>query len=415
MSVTQYIGARYVPIFAEPDQWTPDRAYEPLTIVLHEGASFTSKQAVPIGIEITNTQFWACTGNYNAQVEAYRQEVGRVSGEINEIADQQDAQDAAIDANATAIETLAAREKHLIIIGDSWSINGRTLTKKTAAKLGIKTANVHNYSSSGIGFLKEHASGKFADKVNQAISELGSTLETTPVYIYILGGTNDYDSGFTTASQYASVINSLATQLKTAFKNCELQVFFMQGKTSRSYPIGLIKNVQSLCAESVQVNNAAWPINFRDYADALHLNETGDDKFSSFIASCFGIGTFEAYTDEINLTEIAQATFPDADIRGVYVRQTWNETSAEYYLFVRLNAAATANTFNAYMEGCNLGNPLSSSEPNYCQGQLLALSRNSVFIFAIQNNKLGLRNHTDVGGVIHTGQARYVQSATGAN
>lgn len=75
MGVTQYIGARYVPMFADPAEWTKARTYEPLTIVLHEGNSYTSRQFVPVGIELTNEDFWLETGNYNAQVEAYRQEV----------------------------------------------------------------------------------------------------------------------------------------------------------------------------------------------------------------------------------------------------------------------------------------------------------------------------------------------------
>lgn len=71
--VRQYIGARYVPLFADPAEWDNQRTYEPLTIVIHNGNSYTSRQYVPIGIDITNTDFWALTGNYNAQVEAYRQ------------------------------------------------------------------------------------------------------------------------------------------------------------------------------------------------------------------------------------------------------------------------------------------------------------------------------------------------------
>lgn len=82
MGVTQYIGARYVPLFADPAEWTKTRTYEPLTIVMHEGNSFTSKQFVPIGIDINNDDFWAETGNYNAQVEAYRQEVLRFDNRI---------------------------------------------------------------------------------------------------------------------------------------------------------------------------------------------------------------------------------------------------------------------------------------------------------------------------------------------
>ena len=75
MTVTQYIGARYVPLFADPIQWDTTKEYEPLTIVLYEGNSYTSRQAVPAGISITNEIYWAQTGNYNAQVEQYRTEV----------------------------------------------------------------------------------------------------------------------------------------------------------------------------------------------------------------------------------------------------------------------------------------------------------------------------------------------------
>lgn len=74
MSRTEYIGARYVPLLADPVEWSPNKSYEALTIVLHQGNSFTSKQFVPVGIDITNTEFWAETGNYNAQIEEYRRE-----------------------------------------------------------------------------------------------------------------------------------------------------------------------------------------------------------------------------------------------------------------------------------------------------------------------------------------------------
>lgn len=75
MGTTQYVGARYVPLFSEPAQWDINKQYEPLTIVINHGNSYTSRQFVPVGIELTNEAFWALTGNYNAQVEQYRQEV----------------------------------------------------------------------------------------------------------------------------------------------------------------------------------------------------------------------------------------------------------------------------------------------------------------------------------------------------
>lgn len=72
-SYNTYIGARYVPIFS--GQWDNTKSYEPLVIVEYQGNSYTSKTYVPVGADINNTDFWALTGNYNAQVEAYRQEV----------------------------------------------------------------------------------------------------------------------------------------------------------------------------------------------------------------------------------------------------------------------------------------------------------------------------------------------------
>ena len=87
-SVAQYIGARYVPIFGRKGEdsieWDNSASYEPLTIVLYQGNSYTSRQYVPTGVDILNQEFWANTGNYNAQVEQYRQEVLRFADILKE-------------------------------------------------------------------------------------------------------------------------------------------------------------------------------------------------------------------------------------------------------------------------------------------------------------------------------------------
>lgn len=95
MAVTQYVGARYVPLFAEPLEWDSSKTYEPLTIVYSKGNSYTSRQYVPTGIDINNESYWALTGNYNAQIEQYREEVKQY--------------DARITANDTAIKAEVTR------------------------------------------------------------------------------------------------------------------------------------------------------------------------------------------------------------------------------------------------------------------------------------------------------------------
>lgn len=85
MSVREYIGARYIPLFANPIEWDANTAYEPLTVVTYGGNSYTSRQYVPVGIDIADTNFWALTGNYNAQIEQYRQEVSGFNTRISNV------------------------------------------------------------------------------------------------------------------------------------------------------------------------------------------------------------------------------------------------------------------------------------------------------------------------------------------
>lgn len=80
----QYVGARYVPKFSNPIAWDINRSYEPLTIVTYLNNSYTSKVPVPVGVDITNEEYWVVTGNYNAQVEEYRQAVEELKNKFNQ-------------------------------------------------------------------------------------------------------------------------------------------------------------------------------------------------------------------------------------------------------------------------------------------------------------------------------------------
>ena len=104
MSVREYIGARYIPLFM--GEWNNTVAYEPLSVVVHEGNSYTSRQAVPIGIDITNEIYWALSGNYNAQIEAYRQEVLTFNDRITANTEAIEGNTEAIETNTEAIENI---------------------------------------------------------------------------------------------------------------------------------------------------------------------------------------------------------------------------------------------------------------------------------------------------------------------
>lgn len=77
-----YVGNRYVPKIM--GEWHSQQPYEGLSIVTFEGTSYTSKKGVPIGVNILNEDYWIVTGNYNAQIENYRQEVKKNSEDLTD-------------------------------------------------------------------------------------------------------------------------------------------------------------------------------------------------------------------------------------------------------------------------------------------------------------------------------------------
>lgn len=199
MATTQYIGARYVPLFAEPIEWDKTRQYEPLTIVTNKGNSYTSRQFVPIGVEITNEKFWALTGNFNAQIEQYRKEVIAYDGRIT--AAQTDATNAQTDATnalslAHANETgIASNDAKLA--GTANSGLKTLVTNETSRATAAEKANasaITNETGRATTAEKANASAISAEE-KARVTAINEILAKFPV------GTSDLRDGSVTATK----------------------------------------------------------------------------------------------------------------------------------------------------------------------------------------------------------------------
>lgn len=162
--VTQYIGARYVPLFADPIDWSDTRTYEPLTIVYHKGNSYTSRQSVPTGIDIGNEAFWALTGNYNAQIEQYRTEVASYRKEV-------EAYEARITANTEAIATNAQAIKA--------ETSRATEAESTKAPIGHASGD----KTYGAGTASMYGHVKLATRDTPASSDATAGIAATPASV----------------------------------------------------------------------------------------------------------------------------------------------------------------------------------------------------------------------------------------
>lgn len=162
--VTQYIGARYVPLISDPIEWDVNKEYEPLTIVTNQGNSYTSRQFVPKGIPITNTQFWASTGNFNAQIEQYRKEVEK------------------FDSRITAAQNTADSKAPINHATDSTEYGVGNAANYGHVKLASDDTPVDSDANSGIAATPKTVSKYISDNsIYKSIEEFGVSTGGDPV------------------------------------------------------------------------------------------------------------------------------------------------------------------------------------------------------------------------------------------
>ena len=123
-----------MPLFADPIDWDKTKTYEPLTIVYHQGNSYTSRQSVPAGVAITDTTYWALTGNYNAQIEQYRKETASKLSTVTT--------DGTLKGDGTKTDPLKVKLNHSTVMSDT----GKTVYPTLMHKKGDSSTIL------GIGF-----------------------------------------------------------------------------------------------------------------------------------------------------------------------------------------------------------------------------------------------------------------------
>ena len=73
LQTTTFKGARYLVKFHNPIEWADTESYEAIEAVQHNAFTYISKQPVPVGVQIDNTDFWLLWADPNAQMEELRQ------------------------------------------------------------------------------------------------------------------------------------------------------------------------------------------------------------------------------------------------------------------------------------------------------------------------------------------------------
>lgn len=293
----EYTGMRYVPVFADPPEWSSANSYEPLEIVIHQGNSYTSKTFVPVGIDISDPQYWALTGNYNAQVEQYRQEVSQYSQEVSQYRQEVLKLDGRVNDNAQAIVTLKAdnaqaivnlkgellSQKHMVLIGDSYT--------NPAVPLGntplwweyvCKTLNVvaHNYAKGGAGY--QVRGNLFSTQVANAVADASYDHKMVE-YCVVYGGINDI--GQITATMVQNVYDALQKE----FVNAKVVIALNAGqKNQRNHSNNRRTLLRDMVQSGIDIFSTAGIELFIDTVDSTHPSTQGNKVLGAYMTSKIG-------------------------------------------------------------------------------------------------------------------------------
>lgn len=300
-----YIGARYVPKFADTPAsvWDNSIQYEPLTIVVYQGNSYTSKTFVPVGVDINNTTYWANTGNYNAQVESYREEVKEVENKIDKL-----------ENKVLPFIDIVKKDviKKYIFIGDSYQsgyFNGSegavsSFLDVALELLSLPPETYWRAEANGYGFVGNN---------NRTFLSLIQTLESRIAdknainNIVIEGGLNDLGKDiYTNASEVMNYI-------KSNYPNAKVYLVFMGQRLTDNEPLDYQTTITRYKAlESIGYN---WVNGFLDVIknknryfspiDNQHPTQQGQNILGQAFASWIKTGTvpFLSQTQNLSVTK----------------------------------------------------------------------------------------------------------------
>lgn len=215
-----YTGMRYVPVFADPPEWSSANTYEPLEIITHKGNSYTSKTFVPVGVDILDPQYWVLTGNYNAQVEQYRQDVADVSDQISAANANISKINTQIDEIETEIDEIETeiRDGIYLCLGDSWVSEG-TIANIVAKQKNLKLINK---AVSGASFTAFTSYVKtIAEEINEAVSQISD--KSLVKLVTLVAGVNDVSHhGEINQSAINEAVAQALQSIRANFPNAEI-------------------------------------------------------------------------------------------------------------------------------------------------------------------------------------------------
>ena len=325
----KYIGARYVPKIM--GAWDSNLTYEPLMIVWDSiGNSYTSRSTVPAGTPLSDTKYWALTGQYNAQINNLQEMVRQVATDLTDEESNREVGDTHL---LNKINNEITNREH-----EFTNLNNNKLNRKMSVILcgdsyGADFVESDGTVVKGWGWNVQNILGNVYTVYDQCIGGMSfgnvspdwnylKCLETLPIsvdknsidLIVVFGGHNDI---LHTSEQIISGVQNFMNYCKQNFPNAKVMCGFIGGSMNPDYwfhiPTAIEAYNQASKLGMIYIPGMdivmRYPRFFRE--DKVHPTAIGIQALCEVITNAIVYNTTSSYDYLINETLVLSSPFSE--------------------------------------------------------------------------------------------------------
>lgn len=281
-------------------QWDITKQYPAWTIVSDNNIGYVSIQPVPVGVVLTNSDYWVEVIDYTAQIAGLQQRVVNLentvgdanSGLVKDVNDLEDAVDNIINLS----------HKNVLIIGDSYNISYDGTTQTNVTSVGVRINNmfiqgndraslVGNWAVGGAGFGVKSGQYTFNEYLDAHYIDFTQEQRELVTDVLLFGGYNEIMSNYNDTLSYGKLF---ATKINTYFPNATLHLAFVGWGTNSSNAAKIATTclpaymeIANQSKNTVFVENAQYILHDLSLTgtDGVHPNDLGYNILAKHLGS----------------------------------------------------------------------------------------------------------------------------------
>lgn len=270
--------------------WNITKQYPAWSVVTNNNDGYVSLQPVPVGVNITNSEYWTKISNFSQELADLGNRVITLEGVVNKLNGLR---------NNTTRKVICISDSYGLTpsVDSSWIANFKKY-------MGLSNSNFYRSQENGSGFIGYHSpSTTFLTQLQSIATGLSSDEKNAIDDIIIAGGWNDaqqYKNGAFVISTLGTAIQDCINYARNNFPNAKIWLSFL-GWGCKNFDEHLaVRAVMNAYQQYSYMTNTR--ISYIDginwihrqaltAADGLHPNSAGADAIAKTITSVLMGGT----------------------------------------------------------------------------------------------------------------------------